>query len=124
MSLLQHTSDLLTQSASQVRRLFETRFPGVKIPSRSSCRLKNSVYKINPCTLEELKRNIRDEINNINRGELQRVMGNFIKRCQKCMDNKGGQFQLLSTTICKIVTEMKHRLNSGNACYYALQGLL
>ena len=27
---------LLTQSASQVRRLFETRFPGVKIPSRST----------------------------------------------------------------------------------------
>ena len=26
----------LTQSASQVRRLFETRFPGVKIPSRSA----------------------------------------------------------------------------------------
>ena len=27
---------LLTQSASQVRRLFETRFSGVKIPSRST----------------------------------------------------------------------------------------
>ena len=26
---------LLTQFASQVRRLFETRFPGIKIPSRS-----------------------------------------------------------------------------------------
>ena len=34
-------------------------------------RLKNAVYKISPRTLEELKRNIRDEINNINRGELQ-----------------------------------------------------
>ena len=32
-------------------------------------RLKNAVYKTNPCTLEELKRNIRDEIN-ISRGEL------------------------------------------------------
>ena len=57
---------LLTQSASQVRKLFEIRFPGVKIPSRSSCRLKNAAYKTNPRTLEELKRNIRDEIN-INR---------------------------------------------------------
>ena len=27
---------LLTQSASQLRRLFETRFPDVKIPSRST----------------------------------------------------------------------------------------
>ena len=48
--------------------------------------LKNAVYKTNPHTLEELKRNIRDEINNINRGELQRVMGNFIKRCQRWLD--------------------------------------
>ena len=38
-------------------------------------RLKNAVYKTNPRTLE--KRNIRDEMNNINRGKLQRVMGNF-----------------------------------------------
>ena len=86
---------LLTQSASQVRRLFETRFPGVKILSCSSRRLKNTVYKTDPCTLEELKRNICDKINIINRGELQRVMGNFKKRYQKCMDNEGGQFQHL-----------------------------
>ena len=82
----------LTQSAIQVRRLFATRFPDVKIPFRSPdmthCnfylwgKLKNVVYKTNPRTLEELKRNIRDEIN-ISRGELQRVMENFIKRCQK-----------------------------------------
>ena len=71
----------LTQPASQVRRLSGIRFPGVKIPPRSLRRLENAVYKTNPRTLEELKRNIRDEIN-INRGELQRVMGNFIKRCQ------------------------------------------
>ena len=58
-------------------------------------RLKNAVYKTNPCTLEELKHNICDKINNINREELQRVMGNFIKRCQKCIDNEGGQFQHL-----------------------------
>ena len=60
---------LLIQSASQVRRPFETRFPGVKIPSRSPVhnlynkfqamgsvklrkqhkprRLKNAVYKTN-----------------------------------------------------------------------------
>ena len=57
------------------------------------------------------KRNIPDEIN-INREELQRVVGNFIKTCQICIDNEGGQFQhlrqqkLVSTTISKIVTEM------------------
>ena len=96
---------MLTQSASQVRRLFETRFPGIKIALRSTVhklynkfqatesvepkkhhkqrRLKNAVYNTNPCTLEELKRNMREEINNISREELQRVMGNFINMCQK-----------------------------------------
>ena len=61
--------------------------------SISGGRLKNVVYKINPRTLEELKHNIRNEINNINRGELQRVMINFIKRFQKWLDSEGGQFQ-------------------------------
>ena len=46
------------------------------------------MYKTNPRTLEELKRNIRDEIN-ISRGELQRVMENFIMMCRKYMDNEG-----------------------------------
>ena len=36
-------------------------------------RFKNAVYKTNPHTLEELKHNIRDGINNINRGELKHV---------------------------------------------------
>ena len=58
-------------------------------------KLKNAVYKTNLCTLEELKRNVCDKINNISRGEPQRVMGNYIKRCQKCMDHERGQFQHL-----------------------------
>ena len=95
---------LLTHSASQGRRLFETLstvhnlyniFQATGSDFYLWSRLKNAVYKTNPCTLEELKCNIRDKINNINRGELQRVMGNFIKRCQKCLDNEGGQFQHL-----------------------------
>ena len=57
--------------------------------------LKNAVYKTNPRTLEELKHYIRDEIN-ISRGELQRVMGNYIKRCQNWLDNESGQFQHIS----------------------------
>ena len=55
-----------------------------------SSTLKNAVYKTNPRTLDELKHNICDEIN-ISRGELQPVIGNFIKRCQKCIDKEGGQ---------------------------------
>ena len=71
-------------------------------------RLKNAVYKSNPHTLEELKCNIRDKINNINRGELQRVIGNFIKRCQKMVGQRRWavpappSIKLVSTTICKI----------------------
>ena len=45
------------------------------------------MYKTNPRTLEELKRNIRDEID-INRGELQRVMGNFIERYKNVWTTK------------------------------------
>ena len=57
---------------------------------KHSCRpnLANAVYKTNQRTLEELKRNIRDEINNINKGELPRVMENFIKRCQNVWTTK------------------------------------
>ena len=62
-------------------------------------RLKNSVHKTKARTLEELKRNTRDEINNINRGKLQRVMGNFIKRCQKCIDN---EVDSCSTSVNKV----------------------
>ena len=79
------------------RDLWPARSPDVTSPFYFSLwgRLKNAMYKINPRTLEELKRNIRDEINIINRGKLQQVMGNFIKGCQICMDNEGGQFQHL-----------------------------
>ena len=92
----------------EIERVFHDRIISMDLsPARSpdmtpSCdfylwgRLKNAVYKTIPRTLEELKRNIRDQCNNVNRGELQRVMGNFIKRCQKCMDKEGGQFQHLS----------------------------
>ena len=90
----------------EIERVFHDRIISRDLwPTRSSdmipCdfylwgRLKNAVYRTNPRTLEELKRNIRDEINNISRGELQRIMGNFIKRCKKCMDNQGGQFHHL-----------------------------
>ena len=44
--------------------------------------LKNAVYKTNPCSQDELKHNIHDEINNIIREGLERIMGNFIKRYQ------------------------------------------
>ena len=58
-------------------------------------RLKNAVYKTNPCTLKELKHDIHNEINNIKRGEFKRVTGNFIKRYQKWLDKEGEQFQHL-----------------------------
>ena len=56
--------------------------------------------KTNQRTLEELKGKIRDEIN-INRGELQRVTCNFVKRCQKCMDDEGGE-DSSSTSVNKV----------------------
>ena len=82
-------------------RIISTDLWPARSPEMTPCnfylwgRLKDAVYKTYLCILEELKHNIRDEINNINRGELQRVMGNFIKRCQKWLDNEDGQFQHL-----------------------------
>ena len=95
---------MLTQSASQVRkreismreieRVFRNRIISrdlwpAHFPDITRCdfclwgRLKNAVSKTNPRILEELKCNIRDEINNINRGELQRVMRTFYKEVPK-----------------------------------------
>ena len=41
--------------------------------------LKNKVYKTNPHTLDELKQNIRTEINAISEAELMRVNVNFLR---------------------------------------------
>lgn len=57
--------------------------------------LKNKVYASNPHTLEELKQNIRREVEAISVDELMRVNANFLKRCQKCVDTGGHHFQHL-----------------------------
>ena len=57
-------------------------------------RLENKVYATNPHTLEELKASIMREIYSISEIELIRVNANFLKRCQKCVD-EGGHFQHL-----------------------------
>ena len=48
--------------------------------------LKNKVYKTNPHTLDELKQNIRTEINAISEAELMSVNANFLRRCRRCID--------------------------------------
>lgn len=57
--------------------------------------LKEKVYRSNPHTLDELKTNIRQEIAAISQRELQKVINNFLSRCQKCLNNEGRQFQHL-----------------------------
>ena len=51
--------------------------------------------KNNPHTLEELKANIRREIDYISEIELIHVKARFLKRCQKCVDEGGQHFQHL-----------------------------
>ena len=53
------------------------------------------VYKTNPHTLDELKQNIRTEINAISEAELMRVNANFLRRCRKCIDAEEQHFQHL-----------------------------
>ena len=59
-----------------------------------SMRALEKVYAMNPNTLEELKANIRGEIDCILETELIHVNAHFLKRCQKCVD-EGGHFQHL-----------------------------
>jgi hypothetical protein len=47
------------------------------------------VYEKKPRTTEELKQNIREEVAAIPPTMLQRVMQNFQKRLQGCVDNNG-----------------------------------
>ena len=61
--------------------------------------LKGKVYKNTPCTIEQLKDSIRQEIQAINVDTLGKVFQNLEKRIQVCLDVKGDQFQ--------------HRLSAG-----------
>jgi hypothetical protein len=47
------------------------------------------VYRNNPHTIEELRDNIRREIQNSSEEELLRVNANFMKRCQECLQANG-----------------------------------
>ena len=59
------------------RDLWLDRSPDMTSPAISVSGIDWKNARTNLRTLEELKRNIRNEINNNYRGELQRVMGNF-----------------------------------------------
>lgn len=95
-----HTSN---ESIAEVKRLF----PGKVIskrgnvdwppcsPDLSACDfflwgyLKNKVYIHKPRTLDELKDAISQEIRNIPREMLERVMSNFARRLDLCIQNEG-----------------------------------
>ena len=57
--------------------------------------LHHKVYKTNPHTLDELKQNIRTEINAISEAGLMRVNANFLRRCSRYIDAEGQHFQHL-----------------------------
>ncbi|KAI8123095.1 hypothetical protein CVS40_6188 [Lucilia cuprina] len=52
--------------------------------------LKSKVYANKPETLEQLKQNIRDEMNEIPREMCENVMKNVLKRARICEANRGG----------------------------------
>lgn len=52
--------------------------------------LKSKAYANKPETLEQLKQNIRDEINEIPREMCENVMKNVLKRARICEANRGG----------------------------------
>lgn len=60
--------------------------------------LKSRVFKSKPRNIEELKRNIRQEIEAIPQDMLQRVMADFVRRLEECVEKGGGH---LTHTIFK-----------------------
>lgn len=58
-------------------------------------KIKGSVYKNNPKTIEDLKTAISLEINAIDTNELERVMRNVMKRVKICKAEGGRHFQHL-----------------------------
>lgn len=57
--------------------------------------LKDIVYRSNPHTLQELKTNITNAINEIDRVKLKKVARNMVKRVEKCIEVDGQHFQHL-----------------------------
>ena len=55
--------------------------------------LKDRVYSSKPGTISDLKRNIEKEIAEITPDMLNRVMGNFKKRLNICIDNNGSHLK-------------------------------
>ena len=51
--------------------------------------LKACVYKHKPCTLEELKETICEEVTQIDKVMIEKVYANFEECLQKCITNNG-----------------------------------
>ena len=91
------------------RPLFETCFPGTSFPVSETCRgplalpifqrvifflweyLKSRVYTHKPRTLNDLKEAIRQEIGPIDHQLLARVMDDFKKKFENCIQEDGRQ---------------------------------
>ena len=58
--------------------------------------MKEKVFTNNPHTLQELRDNIRHEINLISRDELQRISQNVLERCEACIRQDGGTLTKVS----------------------------
>jgi hypothetical protein len=55
--------------------------------------LKSKVYANRPTSLQDLRRNIEDEIRQISRETLHRVANNFVWRLQECVRVHGGHLE-------------------------------
>ena len=55
--------------------------------------VKEKVYIEMPDTLQQLKRNIIQEINNISQETLMKVMNSTVERARQCLTNNGGHLK-------------------------------
>ena len=100
------TAHTANDSMNVLQSVFEDRIISrglwpARSPDLSACdyylwgNLKEKVYVNNPRTLQELKDNIRNEVNLISIDELQKVSQNMFTRCGVCIREGGRHFQHL-----------------------------
>ena len=85
-----YDSYVITSSCREVRR-FQANYPGVRVPSKEAVCLSINLGRQDQFLIrrkDELKQNIRTEINPISEAELMRVNANFLRRCRRCIVQK------------------------------------
>ena len=95
--IFMYDSYVITSSCREVVRRFQANYPVVRVPSREVVRLSINLGRRDQFLIrkDELKQNIRTEINAFSEAELMPVNANFLRRCRRWIHAEGQHFQHL-----------------------------